>query len=119
MDSGGLKEAWKHASDAAQIPMRKGMPTTSLCRELCKMAERIDLPFGFWTRVGRRKHGFNRIRQVASMCHHGMAHLRNLANTTEPSICGSDAALYQMILTTCSHHHHHHHLYHNCTGQRV
>jgi len=25
-------------------------------------AEPIDLPFGLWTRVGRRKHEFNRIR---------------------------------------------------------
>jgi len=43
------------------------MPTT-LCRELCKMAEPIDLPFGLWTRVGRSKHEFNRIRQVAATC---------------------------------------------------
>jgi len=28
-------------------------------------AEPIDLPFGLWTLVGRRKHKFNRIRQVA------------------------------------------------------
>jgi len=32
------------------------------------MAELIDLSFGLWTRVGRRKHKFNRIRQVAPMC---------------------------------------------------
>jgi len=25
------------------------------------MAEPIDLPFGLWTRVGRRKHKFNHI----------------------------------------------------------
>jgi len=30
-----------------------------------KMAERIDLPFELWTRVGRKKHKFSRIRQVA------------------------------------------------------
>jgi len=29
------------------------------------------------------------------------AHLRHLANRTEPSICGSDAALCQTTLTTC------------------
>jgi len=29
-----------------------------------KMDEPIDLPFGLWTRVGRKKHKFNRIRQV-------------------------------------------------------
>jgi len=27
-----------------------------------KAAEPIDLPLGLWTRVGRRKHKFNRIR---------------------------------------------------------
>jgi len=29
------------------------------------------------------------------------AHCRNLANTTEPSVCGGDAALRQIALTTC------------------
>jgi len=33
-----------------------------------KTAELIDLSFGLWTRVGPRKHRFNRIRQVALMC---------------------------------------------------
>jgi len=32
------------------------------------MAEQIDLPFGLWTRMGRRNYKFNRIRQVAPMC---------------------------------------------------
>jgi len=27
--------------------------------------------------------------------------LAHLANTTEPTMCGSDAALYQITLTTC------------------
>ena len=36
------------------------------------MAEPIDLPFGLWTRVGRRKHNFNHIGQVAPMCPHGI-----------------------------------------------
>jgi len=31
-----------------------------------KMAEPIDLPFGLWTRVGRKKHKFYRIRQAPS-----------------------------------------------------
>jgi len=30
-----------------------------------RAAEPIDLPFGLWTRVGRRIHKFNGIRQVA------------------------------------------------------
>jgi len=29
------------------------------------------------------------------------AHWRHLANTTEPSVCGGDAALRQVTLTTC------------------
>ena len=47
----------------------------------------IDLPFGLWTRgpkearvqlyspVGASEHNFNHIRQVATMCPHGRAHL--------------------------------------------
>jgi len=34
------------------------------------MAEPIDLPFGLWTQVSRRKHKFSRICQVAPMCPH-------------------------------------------------
>jgi len=33
-----------------------------------KTAEPIDLPFELWTGVGRNKHKFNHIRQVAPMC---------------------------------------------------
>ena len=65
-------------------------------------AEPIDLPSGLWTRVCRRKHKFNHIRQVAPLCPHGRAHWHNLANTTEPSIGGSDAVLCQVTLTTVS-----------------
>jgi len=57
------------------------------------MAEPIDLPFGLWTLVSRRKHKFNRIRQVAPMRLHRRAYWRQLANTTEPSVCCGDAAL--------------------------
>jgi len=32
---------------------------------------------------------------------HG-AHWRHLVNTTEPSVCGGDAALGQIALTTCN-----------------
>jgi len=66
-----------------------------------RMVEPINLPFGLWTWVGRRKHKFNRIYQVAPMCPHGKAHWRHLANTTEPSDCGGDAVLCQITLTTC------------------
>jgi len=33
-----------------------------------KTAEPIDLPFGLWTLVSRRKHAFKHIRQVALLC---------------------------------------------------
>jgi len=36
-----------------------------------------------------------------TMCYMGNAHLRNLANTIEPSVCGGDAASREMTLTTC------------------
>jgi len=66
-----------------------------------KTAGPMDLRFGLWTQVGRKKHKFNRIRQVAPMCTHGRAHWCHLANTIEPSVCGGDAALGQITLTTC------------------
>jgi len=54
-----------------------------------RTAEPIEMPFGIWTRVGPRKHVLG-----------GCAHLRNLANTTEPSMCGSDTTFRQITLTT-------------------
>ena len=63
-------------------------------------AEPIDLQFGLWTRVGRRKHKFNHIRQVAPMYPPMWIHWRHLANTTESSVCGGDAVLCQITLTT-------------------
>jgi len=63
------------------------------------------LPFqwGIWTSiyVVRRTNKFNHIRQVAPVCPHGKAHWRHLAKTTEPSVCGGDAVLSQITLTTC------------------
>jgi len=40
-----------------------------------KTAEPIDV-FGLLTRVSRRKHEFNRIRQLSPMCPHRRAHCR-------------------------------------------
>ena len=37
------------------------------------MAEPIEMPLGLWTQVGRRKHKFNCICQVAPMCSHNGA----------------------------------------------
>ena len=64
-------------------------------------AEPINLSFGLWIPVSRRKHKFNRICQVAPMCLHGRTRWHHMANTTEPSICGSDAVLCQIILISC------------------
>ena len=48
------------------------VPSRRHCAVSCaKTVEPIELPFGLWTRVGQRKHKFNRIRQVAPMCLHG------------------------------------------------
>jgi len=48
----------------------------------------MDLPFGLWSLVGRRKHKFSRIRKgmVAPMCPLAREHWRHLANTAEPSV---------------------------------
>jgi len=49
-------------------------------------AEPIDLPFGLWATMGRRKHKCNCICPVVPMCPHGRAHWRHLVNTIEPSV---------------------------------
>jgi len=59
-------------------------------------AEPIDLQFGLWTQVGRRKHTFSSV--VFARWHQ---YWRHLANTIEPSVCGDDAVLCQVTLTTC------------------
>jgi len=58
------------------------------------MAEPIDVLFGLWTLVDRRKHKFNCVRQLAAMCP-----WCDLENTIEVSICCGDAALCQITLT--------------------
>ena len=89
---------WKGA-----ILRGKGSPIEVLTAVSC--ANTFGLPFGLWTWVGRRKHEFTRIRQVAPMCTSSIvfarAHWRHLANMTESSIYCGDAALCQIILTTC------------------
>jgi len=40
-------------------------------------------------------------QKEACMCYMGSSTLVHLENATEPSVCGGDAALYQMTLTTC------------------
>ena len=140
-----------------QIPMRKGnfggrfahCIVQGLFAVSCaETAAPIDLLFGLLTPVGRRKHEFNRIWQMAPMCRISMLFARwhqctrrysaiscaktaepinlpfglwtwvgqrstcsiifakwhqwrHLANTIESSVCGGDAALCQITLTTC------------------
>ena len=55
-----------------------------------KTAEPIEMPFGIWTLVGPRKHALGE-----------GADWRHLANATEPSMCGGDAACCQITLTSC------------------
>jgi len=100
----------KHVLDGAKMPHAKGqllgertclgMPNDTAV-SCAKMAELIDLPFGLWTRVGRRKHKFNHICKTAPMCPHGRANRLQPENTIELSVCGGDAALCQITLTTC------------------
>ena len=78
---------------AQNPPLSQIFPTINSL--LAKTAEPISLPFKLWTWVGRRKHKFNHIGQVAPMCPHGRIHWHNLPNMSEPSICRSDAALCQ------------------------
>ena len=68
----------------------------TLCRELCKNGWRDR--FAVWvvhSRVDRRKHKFNRIRQVAPMSLDGRKNWCHLVNTIEPPVCGGRAALCQ------------------------
>jgi len=55
-----------------------------------KTAVPIKMQFGTLSRTDPGNHVWN-----------GCGHWRHLANTTEPSICGSDAALCQITLATC------------------
>ena len=58
--------------------------------EPTKMAELIEIPFGFWTRLGPTKHVLE-----------GGAHWHNLTNTIKPYMCGGDADYCQITSTTC------------------
>jgi len=82
----------------------KGHPLYSIgtsAVSCAETAELIDLPFGLWTCVCRKKHKFSCTRQVAPMCPHEKAHWRHLANTIESSVCGRGVVLCQIALTTC------------------
>jgi len=53
-------------------------------------AELIEMLFGIWTWVSPGNHVLD-----------GGEHWRHLVNTTEPSVCGGDAACCQITFTTC------------------
>jgi len=77
--------------DAACCHRQSSVVCTSVGRSVtfvspAKTAEPIEMPFGIWTWVGPRK----------PVLGEG-AHWRDLANTTEPSMCCGD----QITLTTC------------------
>jgi len=57
-----------------------------------KTAEPIEMPFDIWTRVGPGKHVLD-----------AGVHWRHLANMSEPSMCGGDAALCRITLATSYH----------------
>jgi len=67
------------------------------------------VPFRLWARMILRNHvldgGPEVLRDVAMATIFGFLYmgctLRHLANTTEPSVCGGDAALCQITLTSC------------------
>ena len=75
---------WAEGSTSSIIFARWRQCTRRQSAVSCaKMAEPIDLPVGLWKRPHRK------------------AHWRHLANTTEASVCGGDAVLCQITLTTC------------------
>jgi len=97
-------------------------PSSMVCRSVClsvchtsgpaKTAEPIKILFGLWARMGPRNHLLDeRPEMLMNVSMEIMAtifgflymgsHWRHLAYTTEPSVCGSDAALCQITLTTC------------------
>ena len=64
--------------------------------------ERTDLPFGLWTRVGRRKHKFNRIREVAPMYPTTLCRERITSATTSLSwVCIQFASRFGIVSVFC------------------
>jgi len=98
----GPDPPWEGAMFGERAPIVKY--TEFLLSAVQKTVEPIDLPFGLWTRLGQRKHKFNALVRWR----------RNVAITTEPSVCCGDAALCQITLTTCCYYHRK-----SSTGRRV
>jgi len=102
VNSGGPKAArvQLHSSDGANVhnfsricQMAPMYPST-LCSELCKNGWTDR--FGIWTVDSG---GLKEV-QVQSYSPGG-ANVPHLANTIEPAVCGGDAVLCQITLTTC------------------
>ena len=68
-----------------------------------KMAEPIEMPFGFRTRMGPRDHVLDGGSDppIGRDKFWGENGRPMLANTIEPSVCSGDAVLCQITLTTC------------------
>jgi len=62
-----------------------------------KTAEPIKIPFGLWSWTAVWDANSCGLKEARV----GGAHWLNLANTIEPSVCGGDAALCQITLTSC------------------
>jgi len=84
-----LLQSNRECKDYSKSKVGRLFETQRICRLGCGLG------------LAEKKHKFNRIRQVASMCRHGRARWRNRGNTIESSVCGGDAALCQITLTTC------------------
>jgi len=105
VDSGGPKETrvqW-YSPDGANVHNFNSicqvapMYPATLCRELCKTAEPIYLPFELWTRNSTSSVIFARWRRCAHMGGHiGTAWRIKF----EPSVCSGDAVLCQITITT-------------------
>jgi len=91
----GLDPPWERA---ILVDRRAHCKVQALSAVRCaKTAERINLPFRMWTRVGRRIHKFSRICQVAPMCPHGRTRCRHLLITLNHPF----TAAMRLGLTTC------------------
>jgi len=116
VDSGEPKEAkvqWYSHGGAIvrnfnRIRLVAPMYPTTLCRELCtKRLNRSICRLDFWfvdsggPQEAQAQPYSPGNAHMCPMCPDGRARWRHLANTIEPSICGGDAVLYQITLTTC------------------
>jgi len=77
--------------DTLRSPVRKRL-NRSICRLGCELRWAKNSQVQSYSPCG------------APVCPHGRTHWRHLANTSEPSVCGSDAVLCQITLIICFFH---------------